>query len=212
MAGSALRPPPRSSVVDAAPRILARIGVSDMARTRSSRAMLSMPLAHPSALDRRTALGSCIVLRGGVLEPGALVSSKNGMLTPEAFPALHVSCRSTEGPFSLGRGLMLVVSFFKLGIILSYGRDSSPETTKATPWGRLASSCYAARFLANAPLGEGRGEVLAATAIGGEMPARHRDGVGRFGALRDIGGSQHGHGCTSDMRVDQSSDACKSSQ
>ena len=157
-----------------------------------------MPLAHPSALDRCAARGSCIVLRGGVLEPGALVSSKNGMLTPEAFAALHVSCRSTEEPFSLGRGLMLDVGFFKLGINLSYDRDWRPETTKATPWGRLASSCYAASFLADAPLGEGRGEGLAEPAVGGEMPVLQRRGHGRFGALRNIGGSQHGHGCTSD--------------
>jgi len=63
--------------------------------------------------------------------------------------------QGTEGPFSLGRGLILDQRFLNLSIFLSFDRGSSPETTKATRWVALAWSCYAASCLARTPLSEG---------------------------------------------------------
>jgi len=64
--------------------------------------MLSMPLAYPSALDR------LLVLRGGVLEPGALVATEKEQAKAKAVFPLAFSCQSTEEPFSLRRGLIHV--------------------------------------------------------------------------------------------------------
>jgi len=49
-----------------------------------------------------------LVLRGGVLEPGALASSEKERAKARAIMQLAFSCRNTEEPFSLRRGLIHV--------------------------------------------------------------------------------------------------------
>jgi hypothetical protein len=79
-----------------------------------------------------------VVLRGGALEPGALVSFEKSQAKARAYSGCDFPCRSTEEPFSLGRGLIRDQRFFKLSIFLSLIRGFSPETTKATRWVALA--------------------------------------------------------------------------
>jgi hypothetical protein len=100
----------------------------------------------------------------------------------------------------------------QLSIFLSCDVLSSPETTRATPWVALAWSCYAASFLARAPLREGGSETGPATRDDGVVPARHRGGRGRFGELRCVDGLQHGlHGLSPGRRIDQTADVRKGS-
>jgi len=91
----------------------------------------------------------------GFWSPALLYFSENRKLKPKQYLSLDFPCRSTEEPFSRGRGLILDQRLFKLSIFLSFGRGLTPETTKATRWVALAWSCYAASCLARAPLSEG---------------------------------------------------------
>jgi hypothetical protein len=127
-----IRPPstPAQPAVDAAAEAVPSSSSVTPARWRT---MLSKPLAHPSTLDRRIA-----VLRGGALEPGALMSAGKSQAKANAALDCAFSCRSTEEPFSLGRGLMVDQRLFKLGIFLSFDPGSSPDTKKATRWVALA--------------------------------------------------------------------------
>src|SRR4029079_301044 len=76
-----------------------------------------------------------LVLRGGVLEPGALELTEKERAKARAIMQLAFSVSSTEEPFSLRRGLCHIWRFLKLSIFLSFDRGSSPETTKATRLG-----------------------------------------------------------------------------
>ena len=90
----------------------------------------------------------------GFWSPALLYLTKNRKLKHSVISA-SLSVQGTEGPFSLGRGLILDQRFLNLSIFLSFDRGSSPETTKATRWVALAWSCYAASCLARTPLSEG---------------------------------------------------------
>ena len=70
--------------------------------------------------------------------PALLYSEGKSQAKAEAISQPHFPCRSTEEPFSLGRGLIVGQRFFKLSIFLSFDRDLRLETTKATPWVALA--------------------------------------------------------------------------
>jgi hypothetical protein len=89
-------------------------------------------------------------------------------------------------------------------------RWSSPETTKATRWVALAWSCYAARFLADAPLCEGRGETGPTIVDDERVPARRRGGRGRFGEIRCVDGLPHAlHDPLPERRIEQTSSVRK---
>jgi hypothetical protein len=68
--------------------------------------------------------------------PALLRSAEKAQAKARGLSQPVFPCLSTEGPFSLGRGLILDQRFLKLSIVLSSGCDSSPETTRATRLGR----------------------------------------------------------------------------
>jgi len=83
-----------------------------------------MPLAHPSTLDRRTELRGLTVPASyveGFWSPALLYLTKNRKLKHSVISA-SLSVQGTEGPFSLGRGLILDQRFLNLSIFLSFDR------------------------------------------------------------------------------------------
>ena len=67
--------------------------------------------------------------------------------------------------------------------------------------------------LARAPLSEGESGLEPAPVIDGQVPARHRDGLGRFGKRRGVDGLQHRfHRFMPERRIDQTSDFRKCSK
>jgi hypothetical protein len=145
----------------------------------------------------------------GFWSPALLCRPKKSKLNPKQYfrsffvPKHGGTFLSQVGPHSR-------LALSQLSIFLSCGVLSSPETTKATPWVALAWSCYAASFLARAPLREGGSETGPATRDDGVVPARHRGGRGRFGELRCVDGLQHGlHGLSPGRRIDQTADVRK---
>jgi hypothetical protein len=72
--------------------------------------MLSMPLTRPSALDRRNRAALATVTTSDVEEywsPALLRFLENRKLKQKLYFSFDFPGRSTEGPFSLGWGLIL---------------------------------------------------------------------------------------------------------
>src|SRR5262250_390937 len=93
-----------------------------------------MPLAHASTLDRFD-IAAVARLRGGVLEPGARVSSEIRRQNQPSNIQRQLPRSAGRGPFSLRRGLDSVLGFLTLSIT-SLVLLICLETTKATLSGR----------------------------------------------------------------------------
>src|ERR1051326_4383778 len=92
-----------------------------------------MPLAHASTLDRYGAAAAAR-LRGGVLEPGAQLRWKIRRQKQPSYMQLQLPRSSGRGPFSLGRGLDVVLCLLQAGHHLTRFVDS-PSNEEGDPLG-----------------------------------------------------------------------------
>jgi hypothetical protein len=134
--------PPSTSVPEvdaAASRLQPSVALTTLSRPRI-RTLLSMPLAYPSTLERRAQLRDCgfTVLRGGALEPGALLIAENCKLKRTVFHGLLL-LRSAQRGLSLSGGASSPSRFSQMSITFLKSRELRSETTKATRWVALAS-------------------------------------------------------------------------
>jgi hypothetical protein len=156
--------------------------------------MLSMPLAHPSTLDRRTESRKPAVASSFVEElwsPALLCLTKKSQAKVKALFQLRFSVPKHRGTFLSRAGPHSRLTLVQAEHLPFGDRISSPETTKATRWVALARSCHAASFLARAPLSEGSSGSEPAPVVDGQVPARHRDGLGRVGEHLGIDRFRH---------------------
>jgi hypothetical protein len=154
--------------------------------------MLFKPLAHASTLDRHSATAAAR-LRGGVLEPGARLFPKNRRQKQPSCIQRQLPRFGERGPFSLGRGLDLALGFLQAEHHLLASCRFARERRRRPSRVALASSCHAARRLAEAPPSEGH--VIAAPQEAERLlPARRQARGGCRGRAKcfDVGVS-HQH-------------------
>jgi hypothetical protein len=98
------------------------------------RAILSMPLTCSSTLDRRLQLRCCrsVVLRGGALEPGALVSARKSQAKATGISGWAFSLHRAQRNLSLSGGASSPTCLFQAKHHLPGVGVFGPETTKAT--------------------------------------------------------------------------------
>src|SRR5438552_9112336 len=92
-----------------------------------------MPLAYASTLDRG-GVTAAARLRGVVLEPGARLPLKIRRQKQPSYIQRHLPRSSGRGPFSLRRGLDLVLRFLQAGHHLVTVVDS-PSNDEGDPLG-----------------------------------------------------------------------------
>ena len=190
-ASTRARPPsisPREEI-DAAARLLA----SAVAPSETS-ALFSMPLAHPSTLDRRPRADRArmvAVLRGGALEPDPQSVPK--ICTPNTCAYRRAYFRVNAKSLSLSSGASIRSRASSSWASPFFSSTSfASETTKATH--RVAlEKLLCASDLAHSPLHEGccipRPAQEAGRRVSDGLP---RSGIGRFGEVCDLdGGIRH---------------------
>ncbi len=155
----------------------------ELCHVATRQTMLSMPLAHPSTLDRRNRVCATAIPpsdRGGVLEPGALVLPENCKLKQRLFQ-LSVFRAETRRDLSLSGGASFSVCASQAGHLPLRSMAVCVLKRRRRPRGSPSLELLCAFFLAHAPRYEGL-DVIRPAAVGREqMPARQPGGLGRFG-------------------------------